>query len=343
MSSAGGPDIVGASRAASSPSTSTFHIRQTVSRRPLVDTRLLQRFILAYIDKNDVDPAVLSIDSCPTWPSYVLDSGVLAKLGDDIAELDWFSPALGMWIGIGARYVHTVSTNCVVLLKRHGVRGCNEDMAIGRFFPQSQPAHLRYNLSGERAAVRKQYKSTTATPILVESDSDVEVVSEPEVQAVSRKRLIKIEQGASPPRQRPKLSINTSLGPPSSSASTVSPPSTTFTLTPSETPSTSATTPSSSSPPPSPSSYPAWPRGLYVADLGPGFARMKDMELKSMPAAARFQHVFGSQYEYHKGTYQQNAAYWWRATPTLRTEGMKAGRTLARLWSEFRERVKECT
>ncbi|KAJ7803029.1 hypothetical protein B0H13DRAFT_1931601 [Mycena leptocephala] len=68
MSSAGGPDIVGTSRAASSPSTSTFHIRQTVSRRPLVDTRLLQRFILAYIDK---EYSLSLVTISPSWAGFL--------------------------------------------------------------------------------------------------------------------------------------------------------------------------------------------------------------------------------------------------------------------------------
>ncbi|KAJ7131371.1 hypothetical protein C8R44DRAFT_731601 [Mycena epipterygia] len=330
MASNGGPQVLGVPRDTAAQ-LSTLYVKKTVARRPIADTRQVHRFTLVFIDEGEKPPTVICVDDCPSWPSYVLDEPTITwlGLGPQADGVDLYSPPLRMFIGITLQYVHTVSTDSVILLRRPGVG--NVDDIVTTFFPKTKLSHLRYNLPNERAAVLSNYKKATN---IEDSDSDIEIISDPEVEIVSSQRVIKQEAGASPPRQRPCLVIDTSVGvqssAPSSSSST---PSSRFL---SMTPSTSTSTPPTT---PILSPAPVWSRGLYVVDMAPGFVAMRSTKLKEeeKDSSRHFKRAFGQQYVYHKGTYQDNTWYWWSlASPAMRQEGIDAGRTSAGLWSEFR-------
>ncbi|KAJ7433952.1 hypothetical protein B0H11DRAFT_2208620 [Mycena galericulata] len=215
MASNGGPPIQGRSTGSNVPGPSTFHVKRTVSRRPYADLRQIQRFTLVYFDSDAIPPTIIVVDDCPRWPTYVLTTEMLS----DIYDLDRFSPDHGVWIGINANYVHEVSTDCVVILRRRGIRGLREDETIQTFFPsKGNPAHLRYNLTGERSALRAQYKQkgkqagkegTDRYFVVSDSDSntDVEVVADLREVSTSRKRQLNQDPGSSPARRRPRLFI----------------------------------------------------------------------------------------------------------------------------------------
>ncbi|KAJ7939505.1 hypothetical protein B0H13DRAFT_2300787 [Mycena leptocephala] len=351
MNTNGGPQIQGdGARDVQAAAPTTFHIRRTISRRPFAEVEQLQRFKLVYIDEDGRPPTVICVEQCRLWPSYILDPPMLARLGRDIVGLEWFSPAHGLWISVSTSYVHTVATDSSLLLRRHGVRGLNEDQVIATFLPTTKPIHLRYNINGERTALRAKYKEKTSnmSTTIDGDDSDIEVLSDVELVSVSaiRKRQIKIEPGASPPRQRPRLSVDTSsaaLHPSTSSALPVSSLSSAASLSPLATPSTSATTPPSSpSPSSSASSSVVWPRGQYVVDMASGFTLMRNEDYQHLLQPERFKLAFGAGFKYVRGTYQENARYWWTlATPKLKQEGINAGHTPAGQWSEFRKRVNK--
>ncbi|KAF7335499.1 hypothetical protein MVEN_02203500 [Mycena venus] len=253
--------------------------------------------------------------------------------------MELYSTIHGTFIGITKEYVHSVATDSVVLLRRPGVQRPDLDHIISTFFPSAKSLHLRYNVSGERAAVRAAYKQQDVTPvIMVDDDSDSEV------EVTSGKRPIKREPGVSPPRRRPRLSINTSLSQslvpalsamPSSSATL----SSSATPSPSATPSSSSTLSTSLTPATTPPLSPkTWPRRLYVSDMAPGFAVMQSNKHLSHPE--RFYLAFGGEFKYVQGTWNENAAYWYtHSTPQQREEAIAAGRTAPGLWSEFRQRV----
>ncbi|KAJ7699506.1 hypothetical protein B0H14DRAFT_3528444 [Mycena olivaceomarginata] len=134
----------------------------------------------------------ICIDTCPRWPDYVFDDPTLARLGIDTAAMELYSTVHGTFISITKEYVHSVATDSVVLLRQP--------------VASTKSLHLCYNVSGERAAVRATYKQQDATPMIVVDDN-----SDSEVEVTSGKRPIKREPGASPPRRRSRLSINTTL------------------------------------------------------------------------------------------------------------------------------------
>ncbi|KAJ7497861.1 hypothetical protein B0H11DRAFT_2189956 [Mycena galericulata] len=347
MASNGGPPIQGRSTGSNVPGPSTFHVKRTVSRRPYADLRQIQRFTLVYFDSDAIPPTIIVVDDCPRWPTYVLTTEMLKGLGRDIYDLDRFSPDHGVWIGINANYVHEVSTDCVVILRRRGIRGLREDETIQTFFPsKGNPAHLRYNLTGERSALRAQYKQkgkqagkegTDRYFVVSDSDSntDVEVVADLREVSTSRKRQLNQDPGSSPARRRPRLFINTSPliisdSPPSSSApssSALYPASRSVASTP-------ATTP--------PPSAHVWPYGMHTVDMAAGFLRMDEDELAGIPMPMRFKLVFDA--TFHSSTYSDNRRLWLKASkvsPSLRQRFVDAGRTPRGLWSAFRAQLRE--
>ncbi|KAJ6463106.1 hypothetical protein DFH09DRAFT_1295913 [Mycena vulgaris] len=272
MGSNGGPDVQG------QPPSSTFHIKQGSSRRPFTDPRTVERIIVVYFDEDGVAHTFF-IERCLHWPTWRVSeaTGVFAVLLADVSVLDLYTPKYKTWITIGADFVHQVTTDCVIMLRKRGVRCIDEDKVIESFYPTTAPPHLRYNLPAERTAVRKEHtrrKATSATAAGLghksddESDEEIEVVHE----VRKNKRALKEVEDASflPPRQRPRLSITTDVivvdddSPPPTTTSSVFSTASALAST-----SSAATTPASS---PHPASAPLaplapWPAGLYVVDM----------------------------------------------------------------------------
>lgn len=198
------------------------------------------------------------------------------------------------------RHVFTLTTDCVILLRRSGVRSTHEKDIIERSFSPSAPAHQRYGLSDERAHVRKEYKvmkgkiekgkGKASAPL---SDSDVEIV---EIPKVSRKRhAAEVDFDSDEERsrrRRPHLTIDTRMSP--INVDTISPsPSTIWSAhsvsTPATTPPPSATSESSSAV----VGKALWKRGLYAIDMVTGFQKMDSDALAHLSKADRFAIVFG--------------------------------------------------
>ncbi|KAF7356124.1 hypothetical protein MVEN_00943000 [Mycena venus] len=333
----GGPQILGSSpQPVSRP---TLHVKRVVSRREFADPRQVQRFTVVYFDEDQQPAKARVVDECPKWPTYTFDPATLAKMGKDIFELELYSSAHGVWIGIDINYVHLVSTDCVILLRRTGIHGLDEDKTISTFMNKSNPPHIRYNLHGERATVRADYKKKVE---IVISDSDSDADSDVQVIRTTLKRPIKQEK-PSPPRSRPRLMIDTSpraISPALSSATSSTPFSALSVISSASTPQT--TPPLSPMLPLSPTlSSQAWPHGMFAVDMVHGFMQMSSDELKSIPQSQRFRQVFGQ--EYHKSTYGDQTRFWKLAKDKhfkLAQAALDAQRTPAGLWSVLRRRVQ---
>ncbi|KAJ7766048.1 hypothetical protein B0H16DRAFT_1687100 [Mycena metata] len=336
-----------------SSSSAVFHVRNGGGRRAFMDRTQAERFTLIFF--TGAEPRVLSVDvsriNSPRWPTYILsaDDKTIADLGSElkddegfpITQLDLYLHRQRTWMGIDHDYPHTVSTGAVMFLRRRGVHGPQDQATLDKFLPDTAPAHLRYNLPRERAAIRDALKDV----IVINSDSDGE-----------KKRKGKSKRRATSSRtdnvvlvspRRPRLSVKTSgLVVPRSStttSSTTSPPPSALFL-------RSASTASSASEPGTPSldamlRLPAkdkpWPFGLYTVDVVAGFLEI-DSTKGFLPD--RFHAAFdppGKTVEFKPATYHYNHKLWVNASEGLKCQMLDAGRTSGGFWSVFREKDKE--
>ncbi|KAJ7653051.1 hypothetical protein B0H17DRAFT_1147185 [Mycena rosella] len=191
--------------------SSIFHIKSGGSRHIFANPQLTEQFTLIFLLPNE-GPKVLCVDRVPRWPSYQLsaDPKTLVALAmalsedlDDLDELNVLLQKQRVWMGINITFVHTVSTDSVVMLRCHGTPGQHEDEMIQKFISDNSAVHLRLNLHQERAAVQTTTKARGLITV-DESDSDIEVIKEPKV---SRKQDYGVD--GSPPlrRQRRRLSV----------------------------------------------------------------------------------------------------------------------------------------
>ncbi|KAJ7664797.1 hypothetical protein B0H17DRAFT_1211152 [Mycena rosella] len=201
MAANGGPQIAGPSTAVAGCTQSTLHIRTSIACRGFVDRQYVQHFMLVYFDRDDELATMVDVDECPDWPAYTFDKEMLVRLGTNIFDLERFSPEHGLWIWMNIHYVHVVSTDGVLVLRRRGICGFDEDTTLSTVFPKTKPPHIRYNIAKECSALCSQYKKSKGMVIVVSDNEASDSASE--VEFVLHKRMIKQEKGASPPRQRP--------------------------------------------------------------------------------------------------------------------------------------------
>ncbi|KAJ7605848.1 hypothetical protein DFH06DRAFT_1310061 [Mycena polygramma] len=339
------------STAVVAPSSSVFHIRQGGTRRPFADVRQIQRFTLVFL--NGGDPQVMSVNASELtvvrWPSYQLssDDKTCKALGEeDLDALETFVEQRRVWMAIDSTYIHTVSTDSTLILRCRGVHGPKDDDILTRFLSPAAPAHIRHNLKAERSAVRTalkvQKRSAQDVLELSDSDSDVEVPSAP-LNINKRSAADERSDDGSPPRphQRPRLTIDTSVGGASSlELSPVSsvPPSALSLTSTSRSSASEPPTPSLDSPLPTSEIRPLrWPEGMYTCDVVQGLLAMDSKDLAGLNRESRFVQVFARPYK--SATYDDNARLWKKASEGLRRQSLAASRTKLGLWSTFRKRV----
>ncbi|KAJ7216433.1 hypothetical protein GGX14DRAFT_696277 [Mycena pura] len=177
-----------------SPSPPTFHVK----KKAPASTR---SFVVVYWVRPNVAHRTFVIEDVPAWPRWRIceATGRFAELLGNGAHVELYFPKFTSWAEVTSTFVHTVTTDCVVMLRRAGVDCLDLERTICKFYPQTDVVHIRKNLPGERTALRRMYKHGRTIPM---DDSDVEVVSE--------KKRIKTEDNAGdelPRRQRPRLHI----------------------------------------------------------------------------------------------------------------------------------------
>lgn len=130
-----------------------------------------------------------AIEDVPIWPHWRICDATgrfAALLGDTRVEL--FFPKYKSWAeitSISRIAVHTITLDCVVMLRRAGVDCLDFDATVRKFYPDTDIVHIRQNLPSECTAPRRLDKRSRLIP--VDDDSDVEVVSE-------KKRMKKEDQ-----------------------------------------------------------------------------------------------------------------------------------------------------
>ncbi|KAJ7844438.1 hypothetical protein B0H13DRAFT_2364255 [Mycena leptocephala] len=241
---------------------------------------------------------------------------MLLKSKSDLAvdQLDTFLSRQQVWMGITIDYIHTVSTDCVLILRPRGMYGPQDDDTIERFLPESS-LHISATIYPPNAGLDS------------ESEGEVEVTA---VSITGKRRVEdKDTPGPSRPHQRPRLMIDTALSSVGSSPShpltldsPTSPPPSALSL--------ASVSHSSASEPPTP--------GMFTVDVVNGFLQMASEDLAKMNWEARFVHVFKKPYK--SATYDDNFRRWKNASEDLRRQSLAAGRTEKGLWSTFRAALK---
>ncbi|KAJ7157855.1 hypothetical protein C8R43DRAFT_1125001 [Mycena crocata] len=296
-----------ASSSSSQPS-STFHIKKNATRKPFVDQAVIERIIVVYWDLSGGPHAVHYVHYCPFWPTWYV-SDARETLADLLhgTPLQLFVPRFREWTDIMESFPHSVTTDCVIMLRRHGVRGHEEAATIVKYYPPAAPSvHLHYNLPAERTAVRSEYKrrKASSSAIVIDCDPDSEVEFVDDVPAENNKRTIKEETQEEPPRQWPRLTAG-DFGTTSTSPLIIidnSPQSS-----PVRSPVRSVKKASGKKS--------AWPAGMYVVDMIHGFMCMESEDLKGLSREARFGRVFGEgrKHPYRSATYDDQKTVWKKA------------------------------
>lgn len=241
-------------------------------------------------------------------------------------------------------YAHVLTSDCHIFIRRRGVICFDEEALLQRFLSAPAPQHLRYNMRGERAAVRAAMKAKTKTIALpsspAKSDSDIEFVNNYNTLPLKRVMKDEPEDDLHTLRlRRPRLTITTS--PSGSESQPIAIPdspllSAVSNLSPmwsdNDTASTASTSRSSSSD----TLIASWPHGMYTVDMVDGFLKMDNpMLISRFPSQSdRFEDVFGCKYK--QSTYGDQKRRWKRATEQQRQAALGAGRsTTLGLWSTF--------
>jgi len=102
------------------------------------------------------------IEDVLTWPRWRVceATGRFAALLGDEAEVELYFPKYKSWVEITRTFVHTVTTDSVVMLRRAGTDCLDLDAIICKFYPETDVVHMRKNLPGERAALSRLYKQS---------------------------------------------------------------------------------------------------------------------------------------------------------------------------------------
>ncbi|KAJ7206603.1 hypothetical protein GGX14DRAFT_637678 [Mycena pura] len=311
-----------------SPSPSTFHIKKKAPASA-------RSFMVVYWAAPNTSRRTFVIDDVPAWPRWRIceATGRFAELLGASADIELYFPKYTSWAEVRLTFVHTVTTDCVIMLRRAGVDCLHLEPTIRKFYPDTDVVHIRKNLPGERAALRRLYKHSR----IPTGDSDVEVVSE--------KKRIKTEDDAGdelPRRQRPRLHVEDDVVIIDDTDDDASTP----TLTDDDASTPTLTTASSTSSAPSPAlsslSLPTttirWPVGIHVVDMVAGFQKMDSPELAAYDRMERFKRAFEG-YQYRASTVTEQRAIYRSATRAEVKKGVAAGRTKDGLWSVWRRQL----
>ncbi|KAJ7510672.1 hypothetical protein B0H11DRAFT_2269258 [Mycena galericulata] len=325
------------------PVNNTFNMPKRSQPKAAVDLATLHRFTLIYWDHEEKDALILGVTECASWPNFRLSQApnVLALLGCNLGAVEFYDVRYRLWVRVELDYIHVLTNNTYLFLRRVGVSGHDQQRLIDQFVNSPGPQHIRYNLPAEREAVRSKLKARKLKQRVLDSDSEVEVIesstmkseADDEVVVVVERPVLRIVTGGT---IADPIRLDQHLAPSSSSSS--SPSSSSFSY---QSPSTAPTTPLSSlTPPPSaPEATTRWPKGMYAVDMANGFMQMEAPELQHVPIAGRFQQVFKTDWSFVPRTYADARLRWTRGSERLRTAAYEAGRTDPGLWSAYAAQV----
>ncbi|KAJ7840109.1 hypothetical protein B0H14DRAFT_3458369 [Mycena olivaceomarginata] len=283
------------------------------------------------------------INNVPSWPVWQASeaTGSLTSRLSNGAVLDLLHPKFKKWVDMDLDHVHQLTPDCVVMFRRRGLDCINFEDTKDSFYPPNVNIHIRDNLPGERATLRRLYSikhrlpEAPRTPGSAAEDSDVEIVGEKR----TRVKQENFEDLLAPRRQRPRLRIDTDK------CIVIdddidTPTLTTASSLPSSVPSSSAPSPTfSSAPSPSLSSTSptiSWPTSEFVIDMIAGFKRMECQDFKGLARHDRFERAFKR--PYITSTVSEQKAIYAAATEEEVQKGVDAGRSKDGLWSVWRKK-----
>ena len=158
-------------------------------------------------DNNTSPSLVHGISDCPWWPLFVL-SECPTVLGDNVTVIDMHDVKLQMWKHVALEYLHFVTTDGFLFLRRQEVSCVDLDMLLECFL--EAPMNIYHNMKHKREQAQKKMKKQQERMVEDESSEDeIEIVAI-QVDRGSKHRHIKQEPDDAEPhfRQHPCLSLS---------------------------------------------------------------------------------------------------------------------------------------
>jgi len=207
-------------------------------------------------------------------------------LGLGNEHLEFYDIRYSLWVLCSPSYPHDVKKDCRLLLRRPGVICTGFETHLEH--ATEKPIHMRFNMAGERAAIKVQLqhrRTTAASPISVielSDDDDDELVIKPVCRVPMKRRHDESESDEVRPSQRLR---NHSHHTPTSIFSPSSPTTSPFRL--SSSPPLSFPWSPLASPPPRNQKVLTpltgkWPAGMYTCDMKLAFEQVGSKALKQM-------------------------------------------------------------
>lgn len=229
-------------------------------------------------------------------------------------------------------YPHTVKKDGSLLLRLLGIDCLGLDEHIQQ--ATIKDTHLRYNMTAERAGIKKQLQQRKIEPpaYLVQyvSDDDDEVVFVERQEPSQLKRAPEEDMDVNPrPSQRQRSNTR------STTTTPLRPPLSPFSPSPTI---SSIASPCPVSPTMSihvPETSKWWPAGMYAIDMSLGFHQVNQMKTLLSESLLT---VFGKNIP--ANTFRDQRRYWKALTQEQRDAFKNAGRTPAGLWSAVPKRTK---
>lgn len=150
------------------------------------------------------------MSKCPYYPQWQLADNpeLVASLGADIHKIEVYDEHLQRWIPTALTHTISLESGCNVFLRRYGVMHCNsfqELLMASKCI--SRPRHLRFNMTGERDAVRMKLKAKQEQVLLPDPGAEVEVTETPSSPAITVKREREESQELTSTPVRPRLMV----------------------------------------------------------------------------------------------------------------------------------------
>ncbi|KAG1760564.1 hypothetical protein EV702DRAFT_1242805 [Suillus placidus] len=130
-------------------------------RRKEMEREAKQRFVLHWYDSDDAPVLVEWVSKCPYYPQWQLadDPDLIALLGEDLRKIEVYEERTNRWIPVGLSHTFSLESGCNIFIRRYGVSRCRDFQELLNISRQgTHPRHLRFNMTGERDAVRTKLK-----------------------------------------------------------------------------------------------------------------------------------------------------------------------------------------
>ncbi|KAG1777176.1 hypothetical protein EV702DRAFT_1226088 [Suillus placidus] len=158
-----------------------------------------QRFVLHWYDSDDAPVLVEWVSYYPQW-QLADDPDLIALLGEDLRKIEVYKERTNRWIPVGLSHMFSLESGCNIFIRRYGVSRCRDFQELLNISRQgTRPRHLRFNMTGERDAVRTKLKCKDT---ILKAEGPVNTLTK-----AKRQREESCEVETSTPT-RPRLAVN---------------------------------------------------------------------------------------------------------------------------------------